>query len=189
MFESSIEMDEEGVTIPYAPLFDNVRLNHGFVDTRGRPDLAASIVECAQSSAMRALLVQLAQPGAKIFSVGCDIGTKCVTGEETPYYTAGGYVQIMKSDYVGRSPREYARFGEAVAEMLRVKSCGHEWRLNLTLTPVQFNLDEFRDLTGSLWIWFHALGDSKRYAVASRETYIVNLTQCLLDEENLACFE
>ena len=56
MFESSIEMDEEGVTIPYAPLFDNVRLNHGFVDTRGRPDLAASIVECAQSSAMRALL-------------------------------------------------------------------------------------------------------------------------------------
>lgn len=183
-----MEMNDEGVTIPYGPLFDEVRRNHGFVDTRGRPDRAASIVEGTQSCAMRALLVQLAQPGARIFSVGCDIGTKSVVDQGKSYYTAGGYVQIMKSDYAGRSPHVYARYGDAVSEMLRARSCGHEWRLNLLLTPVQFNLDEFRDVTGSLWIWFHAYEDSKKYAIASREMFVECLTQVLLDEGNLACF-
>jgi hypothetical protein len=32
--------DEEANTVPYPPLFDSVRKNNGFVDVRGRPDLA-----------------------------------------------------------------------------------------------------------------------------------------------------
>jgi hypothetical protein len=39
MLETDLEMNEEGMTVPYPPLFDDVRKNHGFVDLRGRPDL------------------------------------------------------------------------------------------------------------------------------------------------------
>ena len=189
MFEWDIEMAEEGMTVPYAPLFDNIRWNEGFLDTRGRPDLAASISECTQSSAMKELLVLLAHPRSKIFSVGCDVGNKLVTEEGATYHTAGGYVQIMSESYARQSPDEYARFGEAVANLLAPKLCDHDWRLNLVLTPVQFNLDQFNGMTGSLWIWFHADGDTKREVVTEREVYIACLGHCLLDDCSLACFE
>ena len=189
MFEWEIEMAEEGMTVPYPPLFDNIRSNGGFVDTRGRPDVVASIRECMQSLAMKDLLVLLAQPRAKIFSVGCDVGNKFITDDGPEYHTAGGYVQVLSKSYARQSPDQYRRFGEDVASMLEAKSRDHEWRLDLVITPVQFNLDEFNSMTGSLWIWFHALGDTEMEALAEREAYILCLSQCLLDEDSLACFE
>jgi hypothetical protein len=39
MLETNLEMDEEGMTVPYAPLFDDVRKNHGFIDICGPPEL------------------------------------------------------------------------------------------------------------------------------------------------------
>ena len=189
MFDSTIEMAEQGITVPYPPIFDSIRVNQGFVDTRGRPELASKISEGAQSLAIRDLLVKLAQSDSKVFSVGCDVGTKFVTEDESPYYEAGGYVQIMSKNYAQRSPQEYERYGEAVAKLLQDRSRGHEWLLNLVIMPVEFNLDEFRDMTGSLWIWFRAFGDTEDYAVASRETCIAELGKCLLDEISLTCFE
>ena len=80
------------------------------------------------------------------------------------------------------------RFGEHLADMLESMSSDHEWRLNLIVTPVQFNLDGFNGMTGSLWIWFHAFGDTQAEALVVREEYIRCLTRCLLDEGSLDCF-
>jgi hypothetical protein len=117
MFQTDLEMDQEGMTVPYPPLFDNIRKNHGFVDIRGRPDFASEIAEGAGSSAMQALLIALAQPGSKLFTIGCDIGAKRVDGDIP--YTAGGYIQIMNSEYARREPDDYARFAQAVADALK----------------------------------------------------------------------
>jgi hypothetical protein len=68
MFQTDLEMDQEGMTFPYPPLFDDTRKNHDFVDVRGRPDFASIIAEGAGSSAMKALLIALAQPGSKLWS-------------------------------------------------------------------------------------------------------------------------
>ena len=177
------------MTVPYDPLFDNIRSNYGFVDTRGRPDLASNITECTQSPSMKDLLMRLAQPESKVFSVGCDLGRKLVTDEGRSHYVAGGYIQILSAEYSRYWLQEYERYGESVAEMLENRSFGYEWRLNLALTPVQFNLDNFENVTGSIWIWFHSYGDSEDVAAHSREVCIANLEDCLLDDNNLAPFE
>ena len=188
MLESTIDMNEEGITVPYAPLFDDVRQNQGFVDARGRPDLASRIVEGTQSKAMRDLLVRLAHPNSRIFSIGCDVGKEYVMDEGDLYHTAGGYIQIMETIYSNRTPEKYAQYGEAVVELVDDRSRSHKWRLDLLLTPVQFNLDDFDKMTGSLWLWFHAYGDTEERAVASREKYIKHLGRCLFDRRALACF-
>jgi hypothetical protein len=44
---------------------------------------------------------------------------------------------------------------------------------------VAFKLDGFSDMTGSLWIWFHAFADSEEGALGSRETLITELGRAL----------
>jgi hypothetical protein len=183
MLETDLSMDEEGMTVPYPSLFDGIRKNHGFVDLRGRPELALRIAEGLEGSALRKLLVELAQPHSKIFSVGCDLGTKFLTDEALPY-TAGGYVQVMEVAYADRSPEDYARFAQAVAETLKTASQGHEWRVHFVLTPVAFKVDGSSDMTGSLWIWFHAFADSEEQALSSRETLITELRQTLTNDSH-----
>jgi hypothetical protein len=159
MLETAIEVDEEGMTVPYPPLFDDIGNNRGFIDVRGRPDIALKIAEGSQSSAMKALLVAMAQPGSQFFTVGCHLGTEFLSEEEHPH-TAGGYVQIMHASYADRSPEDYARFAQAVAEILEKRSASYKWRVQFILTPVAFKLDDFSDMTGSLWIWFHAFANT-----------------------------
>lgn len=188
MLETNLEMDEEGMTVPYPPLFDDVRKNHGFIDIRGRPELASEIPEGLDSLAMRTLLIELAQPNSKIFSVGCDSGTKVLTEAKLPH-TAGGYVQIMHATYADRSPEDYARYAAAVAETLKAGSQNKEWRVDFILTPVAFKLDGFSDMTGSLWIWFHAFADSEEGTLVSRETLITELGQALTDDRHTSLLE
>jgi hypothetical protein len=61
------------MTVPYAPITDDIRHNRGFVDLRGRSDLAREIAEGRDSVALRNLLVRIAQPGSRIFTIGCDL--------------------------------------------------------------------------------------------------------------------
>jgi hypothetical protein len=143
MLETDLEMDEKGMTVPYPPLFDDVRKNHGFVDVRGRPELASQIVEGSDSLAMRKLLVELAQSDSKIFSVGCDLGTAPLTEGDLPH-TSGGYVQIMYVTYADRSPDDYAKYAAAVAEALREASQNHEWRVNFALLQWHLSLMAIR---------------------------------------------
>lgn len=128
--------------------------------------------------AMRKLLLALAQPESRIFSVGCDLGAKFLPEEKLPY-VAGGYVQVMHAAYADRSPQDYARFAEAIAETLNIVSRDHEWRVDFVLTPVAFSVDGPSDMTGSLWMWFHAYANSETGASDSRETLITELMEAL----------
>ena len=188
MLDYTIDVDEDGVTVPYDPLFDEIRSNHGFVDMRGRPDLASNIAECAQSVSMRRLLMRLAQSGAKVFSIACDLGGGSITDEGRCRHVAGGYIQILSATYSRHCLEDYEGYGEAVAKILQSRSSGYEWGLNLALTSVQFNLDDFQNVTGSIRIWFHAYGDWEDVATRSRQVCIANLGDCLLDDTCLAHF-
>jgi hypothetical protein len=74
MLETDFETDQEGMTVPYPPLYDDIRRNHGFVDIRGRPDLASKIPEASQSPALTDLLLGLSEPHSPFFTLGCDLG-------------------------------------------------------------------------------------------------------------------
>jgi len=52
VFNKYYDQSEQGITVPYAPLFNDINRNHGFVDVRGRPDLVAGIPEASQSNAL-----------------------------------------------------------------------------------------------------------------------------------------
>ena len=62
MLEANLEMDEEGMTVPYPPFFDEVRKNHGFIDIRGTARACFADTEGLDSLTMRTLLIELAQP-------------------------------------------------------------------------------------------------------------------------------
>lgn len=187
MFRTNLEMDKEGITVPYPPLFDDVRKNYGFVDVRGRPDLASRIIEGTDSSAMKALLIALAQPRSKLFTLGCDIGAKQLKG--STFYTAGGYIQIMNSEYARQAPEDYARFAQAVAEALKAQAEGYDWEVQFVLKPVRFELDNLTEMTGSLWIWFHAFSETEQKAVVAREILIQELGRACLNDHHILLFE
>jgi hypothetical protein len=188
MFKTELKMDEEGMTVPYPRLFDPIRSNHGYVDVRGRPELAAEIAETSNSSAMKTLLIRLAQPGAKIFTIGCDLGTEFQKEDARPH-VAGGYIQIMNATYAKCSPEDYARYAAGVAEKLREASRGNDWQVHFVLKPVAFKLDGFSDMTGSLWIWFHAYANTAKRALSSRETLISELGRALTSERHISLFD
>ena len=68
MLAIDFEIEKEGMTIPDSPLFNDTRRNHGFVDLRGRPDLAIEIPEGSQSPALKAILVELSEPDSPLFT-------------------------------------------------------------------------------------------------------------------------
>jgi hypothetical protein len=190
MLTTDFEIEQEGTTVPYPPLFDDIRRNHGFVDLRGRPDLAAEIPEGSQSPALKELLVDLSEPHSALFTLGCDLGTheesQC---EERARHVAGGYIQLMSASYADRSPDDYLTFSYAIAEVLENKAQDHIWVVRFVLEFVVFNLDEFSNLAPSLWIWFHAKARTPDVALASREDLIGGLHQALADERLTLFFE
>jgi hypothetical protein len=173
----------DGITVPYPPLFDDIRRNHGFVDIRGRPDLAEKIPEGSQSPALRALLMRFAEAESPLFSLGCDLGaSEQLENPPSTRCTAGGYIQFMCAAYAKRVPLHYQRFAEASARALDTHVGTHEWLVIFALTPVHFKLDDFSNMTGSLWIWFHAGSPTPEEALASREVLISKLQVTLFDE-------
>jgi hypothetical protein len=66
MLAIDFEIEKEGMTVPYPPLSNDIRCNHGFVDLRGRPDLAIEIPEGSQSPALKAILVELSEPDSHL---------------------------------------------------------------------------------------------------------------------------
>ena len=85
-----------GNTVPYPPLFDTIRQNHGFIDTDGHPENVDQIPEVAWSAALRSLLLDLASPSSDFISLGCDLGEgKKPKRRMSTRWVAGGYVQIM----------------------------------------------------------------------------------------------
>jgi hypothetical protein len=179
MLMADFEDEQEGITVPYPPLFDGIRRNHGFVDLRGRAHLVAKIPETAQSEALKRLLTKLAEPGSPLLTLGCDLGTheEQLKEGETASPIAGGYIQFMDTCYADRSSDDYVRFARYIAEALESEAEGHNWIVRFTPTFVMFNLDNYSNLTPSLWVWFYAAGHSPEDALASREALIDSLGQ------------
>ena len=167
MLAIDFEIEKEGMTIPYSPLFNDTRRNHGFVDLRGRPDLAIEIPEGSQSPALKAIL-NLA-PIAQL--------------------VAGGYVQLMCASYSDRSPEDYTTFGYAIAQVLGEKAQDYSWFVRFVLKLVVLSLDDFSGAAPSLWIWFYAIGETPEAALASRESLTGELHDALVDEHFTSFFE
>jgi hypothetical protein len=183
---TSYEIDTEGITVPYPPLFDNIRRNHGFKDVRGRPDQAAQIPEGAESVALRALLVALAAPESHVFTAGCDLGTsefECT--DSSQLQLAGGYVQVMSKSFVNRSSDDYYYFAKAIEAYMRRAIGRATWRLRFVMMPSRVLLDGATGIEPSLWIWFDAAARSAQLARLSREVLIEKLRLALSNPELL----
>lgn len=173
--------EQEGNTVPYPPLSDTIRNNHGFRDLRGQPDLALQIQETIQSKALRNLLTELARDDSTFFTIGCDLGT-----HEDPdrppneRYVAGGYVQILDRDYSERSANDYLMLSHSIEYELEKLSEEHNWFMRFVHIPVRFNLDDFGQIIPSLWIWFYAAAISPEFALQSREFLIDQIKTILV---------
>ncbi len=184
MLTADYESEQEGITVPYSPLFDGMRQNHGFVDLRGHPELAAEIPECAKSPALKALLMELSNREASFFTLGCDLGSheEPELGEGNRY-VAGGYIQLMHACYADRLPEDYTNLGYAIAQKLEEQSHDYNWIVRFVPSFVVFNLDNFSNLASSLWIWFYATAPTSEAALASREVFLAMLHDNLVDEQ------
>ncbi len=168
--------DPEANTVPYQQLFDDIRNNYGFMDLRGSPELVPRIPESTQSSALAALLLALAQSDSCLCSLGCDLGAG-EPGPDREQHVAGGYVQLMATDYRGRTASEYLAFCQFVAQRMESQSETHAWELECMHKWVNLGIDGSHEMTSSVSFWFHANASSAAEAVTSREV----LLACLLD--------
>ena len=169
---------EVGNTVPYPPSQERIRrglkrTNMGFVDLRGRPDSAAGVAEAARSPELAAWLVDLAQPGSALFSLGCDIGTHVERpAGKKPRHATGGYVQLLAADYARWAEAEYKAVAETWAARVESAAGDDEWDLAFLLQVVQFNLDGVNDEILSLSVDFNAWAANPAAAGRSRERLI-----------------
>jgi hypothetical protein len=170
----------DATTVPYGPLFDDIRKNRGFVDARGRPDIAASIAEGNESAAQRRLLIRISEENV-YFSLGCDLGMHPEPeAKATLRQVAGGYIQVVGMDYELLSTDDYDEFGKRFEQGLRAKSQGRNWRIWLQGCYVNFKFpDRPPVMAPSMWIWFFELARTKKKAVASRESLIDAISDVL----------
>lgn len=170
----------DGTTVPYGPIFDGIRKNRGFVDARGRPDLAASIAEGSESSALKILLVRIAEENV-YFSLGCDLGMHPEPeAKVTLRQVAGGYVQVVGMDYEQLSTDDYDEFGNRLERQLRAKSQGRNWRLWLDGRFVDFKFADRPAVNApSMWIWFFAKAKTVGRAIEEREELLTILSDVL----------
>jgi hypothetical protein len=176
-------MAQVGNTIPYDPIFDEVRKNHGYIDTRGQPELVAKIPESHDSDALNALLVALAAVDANCFSVGCDLGQHEESTNEKRRHVAGGYVQLLHREYLSFPPEEYQGRASAIEARIAPHSMGSDWELRFELSSVAFRVSGALEDTFSVWLWFFARAEKPIDARASRERLIAQSIQLLSTHE------
>jgi len=175
-----IHQGGDATIVPYGPLFDDIRKNRGFVDARGRPDIAAEIAEGDGSSELRRLLIRIAEENL-YFSLGCDLGMHPEPeAKVTLRRVAGGYVQVVGIDYSALSTDDYDEFGNRVDRALRARSQGRNWRLWLQGCYVNFNFaHQPAVLAPSMWLWFFAKAKTDGKAIEEREYLIATLSDVL----------
>ncbi len=143
------------------------------MDLRGKPDLAASVAEAAGSHELSAWLIELATPGSRFFSLGCDLGKYRKRGEaEGRPHATGGYVQLLVDNYREWESNDYKTVAEAVASRIETVAGEHHWDVSFLLQTVQFNLDGFNDELVSLSVEFNAWAADPVVAEQSRERLV-----------------
>lgn len=170
----------EGITVPYAPIFDTVRKNRGFKDARGRPDLAAEIAEGIESRALGECLVRIAKENL-YFSLGCDLGNHHEPEQSAPLrQVAGGYIQVTSINYASVTTDQLDAFCSAFGSRLKRLSGSHHWSIDLVGTWVNFVLPgEPAARAPSMWIWFFAAARTLSKADASRAALIGAISETL----------
>lgn len=173
----------DGNTVPYPPLFDAIRKNHGFVDTRGRIDRIADVPEAQLSEALAGLLRLLAAPDSPLISLGCDLGQRDKPkGHQDTRKWAGGYVQIAAARQ-GAATEEFELLrdvAEAIENGLRRTVASDRWEVRFVLTSVHLDFEEERD-TQSAWLWFDAKASTINLALASRERLLRAIGEIISD--------
>jgi hypothetical protein len=165
--------DETVLVLPYVRNFEEGRTNHGFRDTRGRPELIDEIVEAGTSPALKELLRSLAQPTSKYFSIGCDLRTWPPAEPDDLYQTAG-YVQLLSADLVREAihRRRQMLFGRALEAYLDSHVGDDDWVVRFAVAMVGA-----AELGGPEQVWspvieFSALGETAAEAEASGERLV-----------------
>lgn len=190
-FRFSFRVDPEGMTVPYAPITDNIRRNRGFVDLRGHPDRVEEIIEVNDSPALRRLLVRVANMGSRIFTIGCDLGAH---REPTNIpvrrrEVAGGYVQFASIHYDRAQPESYASFANAIGKNVKVRVGEDNWAIKCIGKWVSFEFEgEPKGVCPSLWIWFFAAASDPFGAVQSRERLVEAIDAATALPATLAVF-
>lgn len=173
----------DGNTVPYPPLFDAIRKNHGFVDTRGRIDRIADIPEAQLSEALAELLLLLAAPDSPLISLGCDLGQRDKPkGRLDTRKWAGGYVQIATARH-GTTTEEFEFLrdvAKAIETGLHQIVASDRWEVRFILTSVHLDFEEERD-TQSAWLWFDAKASTVNLALASRERLLRAIGEIISD--------
>lgn len=170
----------DGITVPYPPLFDGIRKNRGFVDTRGRPDVASEIAEGIESDALRNCLVKISEEN-KYFSLGCDLGQNPdPEGPVAQGYVAGGYIQLAAMEYGCATTDQFDNFGVALAKALEPASKSEYWVLELMGAYVNFRLPGEPSIQApTMWIWFYAKARDLRRALSAREIMLSAISMAL----------
>lgn len=179
MLQVTFCVSPEGNTVPYPALFDDIRQNNGFVDVRGRPDLAAEILEAVQCPPLQELLVELAAPNSPLSTLGCDIGETETDLQDDRRFTAGGYVQWVLGPPDHSGTEGYDSLAQAIADALEPHSEGYDWVLTFENKYVDLQLEGHSGLVPSHWLWFDAFGPTASAARAARDDLLVSLAAVL----------
>ncbi|MEZ5830094.1 MAG: hypothetical protein R3D05_02845 [Dongiaceae bacterium] len=180
-FEIEWESEDEPVlTLPYERNFEDGRTNHGFVDMRGRPDLAREVREATSSRALAELLIALAEPESRYFSIGCDLRPWPPAEPDAPHQSAG-YLQLAFSDLEKEATdhRRHLQFGHDLKAHLDRSAGDESWVVRLVVATV-----DAADIGGPEEMWspvieFCAMGPSERDAADSAERLIAALRDFL----------
>lgn len=171
----------DGNTVPYPPLFDAIRKNHGFVDTRGRIDRIADIPEAQLSEALAGILRLLAAPDSPLISLGCDLGQRDKPkGRLDTRKWAGGYVQIAAASATTEEFELLRDVAKAIETGLHRIVVSDNWEVRFVLTSVHLDFEEERD-TQSAWLWFDAKASTVNLALASRERLLRAIGEIISD--------
>jgi hypothetical protein len=174
-FKYTFRVENEGTTVPYPAVEDDIRKNRGFVDLRGRPDRAMEIAEGDASPALRNLLVRVASSNSPIFTLGCDLGSH-IEPTNVPLrqrLVAGGYVQVAGIHYHQTPTEAYAALANSIVASVRHLSGGDHWKIDFVGAGVDFKFEgEPGGIRPSLWIWFFAAARDEFSAMQSRERLI-----------------
>ena len=171
---------ERGNTVPYPPLHDEIRRNYGFVDLREQPNLVKAIPEAAESSALCAVLTDIARPSGSIMTLGCDLGEH--TESECPLHRreiAGGYLQVCILPLGPTEKERLLTLAQGTADQIASDVGSHCWEVQFALCRTDFTFAE-RVKSHSIWIWLFAGSSTRERARLSREKLIQSLGVGLL---------
>jgi hypothetical protein len=174
-FKFSFRVDPEAMTVPYAPITDDIRRNRGFTDLRRCPDQVNKIAEGNESAALRRLLVRVAAVGSPIFTIGCDLGAhrEPTNVPVRRRKVAGGYIQFASVHYERTKSDSYAALANAIVAHVKGRTGEDNWRIDFIGRWVNFQFEsEHKGIYPSLWIWFFAAAREPVAALQSRERII-----------------